>query len=88
VFIKDLSWEDKELVLRLLFAKMNGLHKTVNMALTATNREDDGEGYDEEADESAAVFISEGKGMPDESNMEGGEYDFDYNNAQSEMDLV
>ena len=87
VFIKDLSWEDKELVLRLLFAKMNGLHKTVNMALDATNREaefDDGDGS---ADETAAVFISEGKGVPDAMNMDGGEFDFDCN-GESEMNLV
>mmetsp|Transcript_12527 Transcript_12527/g.12611 ORF Transcript_12527/g.12611 Transcript_12527/m.12611 type:complete len:537 (+) Transcript_12527:235-1845(+) len=30
VFIKDLNWEDKETVLRLLFAKMNGLQQSVN----------------------------------------------------------
>lgn len=86
VFIKDLSWEDKELVLRLLFAKMNGLHKTVNMALSATQREnnEDSEGGGEEE---AAVFISEGKGLPVEMKGETDDYNFDYN-GESEMDLV
>lgn len=70
VFIKDLSWEDKELVLRLLFAKMNGLHKTVNMALNSANRDgddEDKETMNENAADNAPVFISEGKGMPMES---------------------
>ena len=30
ITIKDLKWEDKELVLRVLFAKMNGLQKMVS----------------------------------------------------------
>ena len=33
VFIQDLSWEDKEIVLRLLFAKMNGAHRAVDTAM-------------------------------------------------------
>ena len=30
ITIKDLKWEDKELVLRVLFAKMNGLQQMVS----------------------------------------------------------
>jgi hypothetical protein len=30
VYVRDLSWEDKELVLRILFAKMNGLKTSID----------------------------------------------------------
>jgi hypothetical protein len=87
VFIKDLSWDDKELVLRLLFAKMNGLHKTVNMALRSSTREEDFDRSQSNAgDESAAVFLSEGKGVPDDMNMSE-DYSYNYN-GESEMGLT
>lgn len=58
VYMKDLSWEDKELVLRILFAKMNGLQQNVNSAIrqskSPTNKKE------------SAVFISEGKGAEED----------------------
>ena len=46
--MQDLSWEDKELVLRVLFAKMNGLQQNVNNAVTRSRRE------------GGRVFVTEG----------------------------
>eukprot|EP00599_Poterioochromonas_sp_BG-1_P002480 CAMPEP_0173154340 /NCGR_PEP_ID=MMETSP1105-20130129/13423_1 /TAXON_ID=2985 /ORGANISM="Ochromonas sp., Strain BG-1" /LENGTH=405 /DNA_ID=CAMNT_0014070499 /DNA_START=464 /DNA_END=1681 /DNA_ORIENTATION=+ len=62
VTISDLTWEDKELVLRVLFAKMNGASgkapKVTNLGpkrFANTNPE--------------AVFISEGANLPDHHQM-------------------
>ena len=82
VFIKDLNWEDKELVLRLLFAKMNGLHKTVNMALNSSNRE---EAMHNNHDSDAPVFISEGKGIPEEVDAGSGQME---SSPYNEFELV
>lgn len=58
----ELSWEDKELVLRLLFAKMNGSNASMNHAVQNTKRN---------KSKNSPVFISEGKGLPTE---DGGDY--------------
>lgn len=79
--MKDLSLDDKELVLRVLFAKMNGLNKNEgtfnNEAAIHSARSEDlfgeddfGEGdfnadEDLKDEEADKVFISEGKGMED-----------------------
>ena len=55
VTLKDLSWSDKELVLRVLFAKMNGLQSTVDNAVEQTRKR--------EKSNDTAVFVSEGGGV-------------------------
>ena len=66
VYLHELSWEDKELVLRLLFAKMNGSNANMNHAVQNTKR------GGTKSSKNSPVFISEGKGvLPTE---EGGEY--------------
>eukprot|EP01041_Mallomonas_annulata_P003762 gene3762-7465_t len=52
VFIKDLTWDDKETVLRLLFAKMNGLQKSVDNAISHSRNTNDNNN----------VFVTEGGG--------------------------
>ena len=59
VDIRELGWEDKELVLRVLFAKMNGHQDMMNRAISESKRKAT------TADGSnTAVFISEGAEMP------------------------
>mmetsp|Transcript_2044 Transcript_2044/g.2009 ORF Transcript_2044/g.2009 Transcript_2044/m.2009 type:complete len:531 (-) Transcript_2044:42-1634(-) len=58
VYMHELSWEDKELVLRLLFAKMNGSNANMNHAIQNTKRSS--------KSKTEPVFISEGKGIPTE----------------------
>lgn len=63
IHIGDLSWEDKELVLRVLFAKLNGLKQTVDNALLQpgqTQRGPDALAPARNAQQIPAVFISEG----------------------------
>lgn len=64
VYIKDLTWEDKELVLRFLFAKINGKHNDIKMDLRRRSARDS-------KDDSFPVFISEGKGLPIEMDGQG-----------------
>ena len=68
VNIKDLSWEDKELVLRVLFAKMNGSQKSVDNAvdLGASGRTGSGDmpANVQAGDAGGPVFISEGAFLP------------------------
>lgn len=59
VTIQDLSWEDKELVLRVLFAKMNGNQKKTETILSK-GRESKGLVMPSEA----PVFLSEGLNLP------------------------
>lgn len=64
VNIGDLSWEDKELVLRVLFAKLNGLKSTVDNALMQPGQKQRGNdalapSY-RQGEQIPAVFISEG----------------------------
>jgi len=70
VYIQDLTWEDKELVLRLLFAKMNGTPDALTTAMQgASRREPNGDLEESSQDYPDPVFVSEGKGLPvDESN--------------------
>lgn len=98
VYIKDLTWEDKELVLRLLFAKMNGLDKAVSNALQNTKRAEGGD-EDEEEEEgggegSASDYFASGgrQGLHDVTDEGGfdvyGEYDFEnQNNGESHISL-
>lgn len=65
----DLTWEDKELVLRLLFAKINGTNKGINQVIARTRGAVEGDLSvieDDSTVESSTlpVFVSEGKGMP------------------------
>lgn len=73
VFIRDLSWEDKELVLRILFAKMNGLHKNVENVMMQAKK------VTSKAKSNSAFFVSEGKGIVpiDENEDEDGEEEDD-----------
>lgn len=74
ISIKDLSWEDKELVLRVLFAKMNNVQSGADSAINqgTQNR------YSNAPMESNNVFISEGGGgfMPP-GEMEGFERNYE-----------
>jgi hypothetical protein len=56
VLVSDLSWEDKELVLRVLFAKMNGLKQSLNNTLLQAKK---GESTNRNASV-PQVFVSEG----------------------------
>jgi len=56
VTLKDLSWDDKELVLRVLFAKINGSSTQRAPAASAN--------YDRSRTMPNPVFISEGANMP------------------------
>ena len=71
VHMSDLSWEDKELVLRVLFAKLNGLKKTVDTALlqpgTVLQPEPHETAMLKKAESIPAVFVSEG--ADDDGNM-------------------
>ena len=83
--MKDLSWEDKELVLRVLFAKMNGQQKAVESAvaqsaMAATKHQRDLRAMTIPD----AVFVSEGAGVEGgqdatmyQLNFEVGNYDSD-----------
>jgi hypothetical protein len=66
VSIEDLSWDDKELVLRILFAKMNGAQRAVDAAITnsQTRQRQSGGSRGSRALPDAPVFISEGAQMP------------------------
>lgn len=59
VTMKDLTWEDKELVLRVLFSKMNGVQKKVNRAVKG------GKYVTQNNDVSKPVFVSEGADIDD-----------------------
>ena len=68
VNIKDLSWEDKELVLRVLFAKMNGSQKSVDNAVDLGTSGRSGNVMPANVHDGAAggpVFISEGAFLPE-----------------------
>jgi hypothetical protein len=56
VYVSDLSWEDKEVVLRLLFAKMNGLKRRKTQPAHGQGSPPKQSG----ASSNAPVFISEG----------------------------
>jgi hypothetical protein len=72
VNMKDLSWEDKELVLRVLFAKMNGSQKAVDSAVDLGTAGRTGmqpplplqmQMQMEEGSGNVPVFVSEGLGL-------------------------
>lgn len=80
ISINDLNWEDKELVLRVLFSKMNGVgskpnKRTVNFSVPPQ-----------------AVFISEGVDIPSAANLtpfevnEAGQYQMDNEMQQGGKD--
>ncbi len=85
VTIKDLSWEDKELVLRVLFSKMNGNQTAINKAVTQT--------YRPSGKMPAPVFLSEGAGAfaPDSQEYAGaaqyqGNFEVDYRENEDDGD--
>lgn len=83
VHIKDLNWEDKELVLRVLFAKMNGQTGKANAAAQEGTRS---RGL-HSMPMNVPVFVSEGAGLLPEDGYEGhfelldGDDNEDYNNV-------
>lgn len=56
MYVSDLSWEDKEVVLRLLFAKMNGLKRRKTQPAHSQGHHSKQTG----ASSNVPVFISEG----------------------------
>ena len=58
--IRDLSWDDKELVLRVLFAKMNGQQGMAESAINAMKKKPN------TSNDNRAVFISEGADLPED----------------------
>jgi hypothetical protein len=70
VYLHELNWDDKELVLRLLFAKMNGSNANMNHAVQNTTRAGGGG----KSKSNSPVFISEGKGLPTEDGGDFQEY--------------
>lgn len=90
ITIKDLRWEDKELVLRVLFAKMNGLQDMVDTAVVQSkNRAPNASGgNDNDLGRSKPVFISEGAYMPeeDEEAMMGYQEEFEMTGARAAAD--
>ena len=77
--IRELSWDDKELVLRVLFAKMNGQQGMAENAISAMKKKPNTP-YSSSND-NKAVFISEGAVLPEE------EFDNDYNELNYGMGL-
>lgn len=76
--MRDLTWEDKELVLRILFAKLNGNKNEMNSAIRNRKHkkqysQDDGSLEDELEEESVVppVFISEGN-IPGHTGLDAG----------------
>lgn len=71
--IKNLSWEDKELVLRVLFAKMNGSQKAVDSAVEIGTQGRTGMSMPlpqmSQDNGNAPVFISEGAGFVPEGDI-------------------
>jgi hypothetical protein len=59
VLLSDLSWSDKETVLRVLFAKINGIQKEVNRTV------EQGSPRGATSNGAEPVFISEGTDLPD-----------------------
>lgn len=58
VTIRDLNWEDKELILRVLFAKMNGQQQMVDSAITQSKSKSQVK--------NKATFVSEGTDLPED----------------------
>ena len=73
--IRDLSWDDKELVLRVLFAKMNGQQGMVQSAISAMKKRNTS------SSDNKAVFISEGAELPED------EFNNEYNEVNYGMGL-
>lgn len=79
VLIRDLSWEDKELVLRILFAKMNGsdqMKRALQQQQLRANT--DAARYNSvlPAAEMQPFFVSEGSGVPGMSYKDSNLIDF------------
>ena len=77
--IRELSWDDKELVLRVLFAKMNGQQGMAENAISAMKKKPNTPYLS--SNDNKAVFISEGAVLPEE------EFDNDYNELNYGMGL-
>lgn len=68
VEIRDMNWEEKELVLRILFAKMNGLHGQEHARPSMDSLLSAGE--EEVGGADPLVFVSEGAGILESEPME------------------
>ena len=64
VALKDLSWEDKELVLRVLFAKMNGAASGPSRSAMQMQQYAQARTQQHTGDMPEPVFLSEGADMP------------------------
>lgn len=80
VTIKDLSWEDKELVLRVLFSKING-SQSANPNNKIMSQQGGGQSRMSSGN-NRPVFISEGALMPQEEYVDN--EDFEITSANDE----
>jgi hypothetical protein len=91
VDIKDLGWEDKELVLRILFAKINGLERAADRAAEEgrrNRRQVESSNNQAGSPMPQPVFISEGAEMPSEEGAYAYQTNFEvpYNHRTSSGD--
>ncbi len=74
VSIQELSWDDKELVLRVLFAKMNGTQSAASQAVRAGVQRGGRQGSQQQQQQQQPVFISEGGNLPPSEYAESAEF--------------
>uniref|UniRef100_A0A7S3M0U4 Coiled-coil domain-containing protein 176 n=1 Tax=Spumella elongata TaxID=89044 RepID=A0A7S3M0U4_9STRA len=82
--IKDLSWEDKELVLRVLFAKMNGVAGGTSQATNQVHGNNNNSAkYRTQEPMPMPVFLSEGADMPTSAGAAQYQVNFEINRDDS-----
>ena len=82
VALKDLTWEDKELVLRVLFSKMNSAESSkVKAGMQALQQLDLGQTDD------PPVFISQGAGLQEQVGDGAGQVPHDFNASEGSISL-
>eukprot|EP01036_Dinobryon_divergens_P022405 gene22405-30656_t len=82
VALKDLTWEDKELVLRVLFSKMNSSDSNkLKAGMEALQQLDLGQGDD------PPVFISQGAGLQEQNGDGTAQVPHDFNASEGTVSL-
>ena len=80
--LKDLTWEDKELVLRVLFSKMNSSDSNkLKAGMEALQQLDLGQGDD------PPVFISQGAGLQEQNGDGTARVPHDFNASEGTVSL-